>query len=108
MPLYSYDCTHCGEFEDWRSMSEAGDPSTCPDCGDLAPRAVSAPNLATTPRNNRVAHERNEKSAHEPRFVSKEEQKATGRKRSGHDHHHHGHGHSHAHGSSGRPWMIGH
>ncbi|WP_299627010.1 zinc ribbon domain-containing protein [Pelagibius sp.] len=108
MPLYNYDCAQCGEFDDWRSMSEASEPSVCPDCGDLAPRAVSAPNLAMMPRHNRIAHERNEKSAHEPRFMSKAEQQAIGRKRSGHDHHHHGHGHGHAHGSSGRPWMIGH
>ena len=106
MPVYSYDCTRCGEFEDWRSMSEASDPSACPDCGALAPRAISAPNLATMPRNNRIAHERNEKSADEPRVMSREQHQRMGRTRS-HDHHHHN-GKAHAHRSNGRPWMVGH
>jgi hypothetical protein len=49
----------------------------------------------------RIAHQRNEKSAHKPKVVSRSGQ--------GHDHAgDHGHRHQHGHGVGGRPWMIGH
>lgn len=112
MPLYNFTCESCGEFTEWRQMSCCGDPVACPECGNLAPRAVSAPFIRNMPRNTRIAHERNEKSAHEPRVMSRAELDKIGRKRSeapGHHHrgHHHGGQHHHQHRSS-RPWMIGH
>ena len=71
MPLYDYRCSDCGEFRAWRSMREAAAPVACPDCQQSAPRAVVAPNLALMNAHARTAHQRNEKSAHEPNVVSR-------------------------------------
>ncbi len=103
MPLYDYRCPSCGDFRAWRSMSEAGLPAPCPVCAGPAARAIVAPNLATMAPHRRIAHARNEKSAHEPRVVSAEQ--LQGR-------HRHDHGHRHnapkGFGVGNRPWMIGH
>jgi putative FmdB family regulatory protein len=101
MPLYDYHCSACGDFRAWRRMSEAAEPVDCPSCAAPAARAVVAPSLALMNGHIRIAHQRNEKSAHEPRIVSKNEH---GHGRGGH----HGHHHEHGHGTGGRPWMIGH
>ena len=109
MPLYDYECGECGPFRDWQSMSAAAGPIDCPDCGIPAPRAITAPFIANMNPHNRVAHQRNEKSADQPEVMSRERIDRAGHKRSakpGH-HHHHGHGH-HGHQHHGRPWMIGH
>lgn len=101
MPLYDYACSDCGPFRDWQPMSAAGAPAACPDCGGAAPRTITAPFIANMNPHNRIAHQRNEKSADEPRLARKMT----------HDHnadahpHRQGHAHSHSHG---RPWMIGH
>jgi len=112
MPLYDYECGTCGEFREWRSMSEWEATVPCPRCSFPASRLAAAPKLAVLSRNNRVAHERNERSAHEPKVVRREDLP--------HDHRHHGH---HRHGVSplikqqfgevhrsppDRPWMVGH
>jgi putative FmdB family regulatory protein len=101
MPLYDYRCSACGDFRAWRRMSEAAEPAECPSCAAPAARAVVAPSLALMNGHTRIAHQRNEKSAHEPQVVSRSE----------HGHRHdHGHGgahHHHQHGSGQRPWMIG-
>lgn len=104
MPLYDYHCPGCGDFRAWRRMSESGDPAVCPSCDEPAARSVVAPGLALMASNNRTAHQRNEKSAHEPKVVSggRHEHGA------GHHPHPHHHGHSHGHGGASRPWMIGH
>jgi hypothetical protein len=60
---------------------------------------VVAPSLALMNGHSRIAHQRNEKSAHEPQVVSGS---AHGH---GHGAHHH---HQHKHGVGQRPWMIGH
>ena len=105
MPLYDYSCEHCGPFRAWRRMSECTAASECPECKDPAPRTPSAPFLADMNAHSRVAHERNEKSAHEPRVMSRSRTKHLGAKRGEHvGHAHHAHHHHH----SGRPWMIGH
>jgi len=108
MPLYSYICESCGEFEDWQSMALSCEPAVCGQCGSLARRGVAAPRLVTMASNTRIAHDRNEKAAHEPPVVRKENHKHDG---DSHPHRHGGHGcshgHSHSHGH-GRPWMIGH
>lgn len=106
MPLYDYRCSACGDFRAWRRMSEANEPMQCPTCEGSAPRAVVAPNLALMNPHNRVAHQRNEKSAHEPTVVSRDRHQP----QAGHSH---GHGHSgghhhHGHGAGSWPWMIGH
>jgi putative FmdB family regulatory protein len=67
MPIYDYRCEQCGEFSALRKMSESSLPCECEDCGELAPRIISAPNLALMDGSSRSAHERNEKSAHAPR-----------------------------------------
>ena len=108
MPIYGYDCDSCGPFTEMQPMSRASEPMPCPDCGDAAPRSISAPFIANMDPNNRIAHQRNEKSAHEPRVASG---KPGG--------HHHGHDHSHGEvrntglgpglkRAHSRPWSIGH
>ena len=107
MPLYDYACSDCGSFREWQSMSAAAIPADCPACGDPAPRAITAHFIANMSPHNRIAHQRNEKSADEPQVRSGEHVMRTGKKRSGAGHHHHGH-HGHSHGHQGRPWMVGH
>jgi putative FmdB family regulatory protein len=103
MPLYDYHCSACGDFRAWRRMSEANEAVPCPACDASALRAVVAPSLALMNPHNRIANQRNEKSAHEPKVVSNHDRP--------HAAHSHGHGHGaghHHHGHGGRPWMIGH
>lgn len=104
MPLYDYSCAQCGPFREWRSMSESSKPASCPDCGLKSKRFMTAPFVADMHPHSRIAHQRNEKSAHEPKVVSR----PTGESAGGHSHSHsHGRHHGHSHGPS-RPWMIGH
>jgi len=70
MPLYEYECADCGVFTGFRSMSQAREPLTCA-CGASSPRVISAPNLAVVGKSQRIAHERNEKSAHHPNFKTR-------------------------------------
>jgi putative FmdB family regulatory protein len=111
MPLYDYECGTCGEFREWRKMSEWEASVPCPNCSLPAPRRAAAPMLAMLSWNNRVAHERNERSAHEPKVVRREDLPR--------DHGHHGHRHGvsplikqqfgEVHRSPpDRPWMVGH
>lgn len=97
MPLYDYTCVRCGDFREWRSLAESADAVPCPSCALPAPRAVSAPYLRRLDRGTRIAHEHNERSAHEPRVVRREalESGRYGRRR-------------HSHSTARRPWMIGH
>lgn len=112
MPRYNYHCADHGEFMDWRPMSEASEPTSCPTCGSEAARALSVPSLAIMSPTNRKAHAVNERSADQPRVETRSAEKG----RHGHRHagqggqcSHGGHGHKpgHRHGPS-RPWMIGH
>ena len=109
MPFYGYDCDSCGPFTDMQPMSRSSEPMPCPDCGAAAPRSISAPFIANMDPNNRIAHQRNEKSANEPRVATMNP--------GGHDHHHHGHSHGTRrntglgeglHNTHSRPWSIGH
>lgn len=105
MPLYDYHCSACGDFRAWRRMSEASEAVQCPTCDASSPRAMVAPSLALMNGHNRIAHQRNEKSAHEPQVMSTRDHDRP------HAGHAHGHGpghHQHGHGAGGRPWMIGH
>jgi putative FmdB family regulatory protein len=111
MPLYDYGCGTCGPFREWRSMSEWEAEVACPNCALPAPRLAAAPMLAVLSPNNRIAQERNERSAHEPKVVRREDLPQ--------DHRHHGHGHGvnplikqqfgdvHK-GPPDRQWMVGH
>ncbi len=96
MPIYGYDCKACGPFTEMQSMSRSSEPMPCPDCGKPARRSISAPFIANMDPKNRIAHQRNEKSANEPKVMSG--------KPPGHDHKH-GRHHAHKHG---RPWSLGH
>ncbi len=71
MPLYEYECNHCGTFTDFAKMADSTLPANCPECGVTSPRIISAPRLAMVSKFARVAHERNEKSAHQPVMASK-------------------------------------
>jgi putative FmdB family regulatory protein len=73
MPLYDYGCSTCGPFREWRSMSEWEARVPCPSCSVPAPRLAAAPMLAVLSSNNRIAHEHNERSAHEPKVVRRED-----------------------------------
>ena len=73
MPLYDYECQSCGTFREWRSMAEWETNAPCPSCLLPSPRLAAAPMLAVLSSNNRIAHERNERSAHEPKVVRTED-----------------------------------
>ncbi len=110
MPLYDYECGSCGPFREWRSMTEWEASVPCPGCSLPAPRLAAAPMLAVLSSNNRVAHERNERSAHEPKVVQR---KDLPRGHSHHDHRHVGPLIKQQFGDvqkspPGRPWMVGH
>jgi putative FmdB family regulatory protein len=111
MPLYDYECTTCGAFRAWRSMSEHAASVECPSCTLPASRLAAAPMLAVLSSNSRIAHERNERSAHEPKVMRDDDW------RRDHRHHHHRHdgdpvikrqfGDVHK-SAADRPWMVGH
>lgn len=96
MPLYHYLCEGCGEFAERRRMAEYDISVECPRCRRLAPRALKAPFLNTMNKNRRIAHQRNERSADEPRVERRRAPAGAGTRA----HHHRAH--------STRPWMIGH
>lgn len=117
MPLYDYQCPHCGPFDDLRPVAAASDPAACPHCGALSPRIIRAPQLLDMDSQLRHAHATNERSRHEPTHSTKAERE-----------HRHEHGPGCACCSSGkvgqstalygadgsktfptkRPWMISH
>jgi putative FmdB family regulatory protein len=72
MPRYHYVCPNCSEFTQWRPMRDAGQPANCPSCGVSAPRAVSAPHLATMDTGHRKARAIEERSADQPGVVPRE------------------------------------
>ena len=111
MPLYDYECGTCGEFRAWRKMSEWEASVPCPVCSLPASRLAAAPMLGILSTNNRIAHERNERSAHEPKVMRREDLPPK------HSHHDHRHGinplmkqqFGEVHRSPpDRPWMVGH
>lgn len=113
MPYYDYECGHCGRFELRRTLAELDTPVQCPRCDALATRVLSAPYLAVMNPHNRIAHARNEKSAHEPKLVQHSQLDQAGHKRAHAHAHHHSHAPLHKGLGAGwvqasRPWMIGH
>lgn len=71
MPIYDYRCDICGDFEAWGKMSTSSAPAQCEVCGGDADRIITAPSLAMLGSKQRIAHERNEKSAHEPKITKR-------------------------------------
>jgi len=77
MPLYEYECVHCGPFEDIRPMSRSSEPADCPVCGEVAPRVLlTAPRLGVMAAGRRAAFEANERSAHAPHASTKDSRSA--------------------------------
>ena len=66
MPVYEYSCGDCGVFSAMRRMNDCNQPTDCPTCGEAAARVISAPRLSLISGHARVAHETNERSAHQP------------------------------------------
>jgi putative FmdB family regulatory protein len=91
MPLYGYACPTHGDFEEWRPMNVSGLPADCPECGAAAARTPSLPFIRQVKPNVRIAHERNEKSAEEPRVMRREELLAAHGQLGGHAGHQSGH-----------------
>jgi putative FmdB family regulatory protein len=120
MPFYDYRCADCGPFQAPGSLQQSAAPALCPSCLALSERVIRAPYLNTMNGYRRIAHERNERSAHEPRVMSRAELDGLGRRK---DYCGHSHAHENVHNSpdgvagvpgkpkmvrSSRPWMIGH
>jgi putative FmdB family regulatory protein len=96
MPIYEFECDEHGSFDEQRPMALAKSGAPCPTCGGEARRVLSAPSVPILARSQRVARDRNERSAHEPRLVKRETIAApdpAARK---------------VHATHGRPWAIGH
>lgn len=70
MPLYDFECPHCGSFEVMRSIARRDEPAHCPDCGTQASRLVSLPSYALMDSGARQAHATNERARHEPKLAS--------------------------------------
>ena len=50
MPTYDYGCERCGLFTETRPMAEFALPQPCPNCGDLATRALTSPAIGAGAR----------------------------------------------------------
>jgi putative FmdB family regulatory protein len=97
MPLYEYECSEHGVFDEHRTMVESEASASCPACGCDARRILSPPRLKCTARAESTARDRNERSRHEPRVVAAEgvappQPPSIAR----------------ASAAGGRPWMVGH
>lgn len=98
MALYPYECAVCGPFEGWRPISQALEDAPCPNCGMASPRRISMPFLPAVSRQDRRAHELNERSADRPRVVGRDELHNYGKRL----------GHGHSHGQSMYSSVLGH
>jgi putative FmdB family regulatory protein len=71
MPIYEYECSEHGVFEELRPMDRAREGADCPACHLSAPRVLSPTRTNLVPRAVSVAHARNEKSQHAPEHSCK-------------------------------------
>lgn len=111
MLLYDYACSQCGPFQLFRRVADRNAIAVCPECGNNAARLMTAPFLADMNPHTRIAHQRNEKSSHEPQVMSRRQLDHAGAEIPhvcAHDHGHHGHETAGGWVKSDRPWMIGH
>jgi putative FmdB family regulatory protein len=60
MPLYDYRCVSCGDFREFRPMTESSKSRLCPVCGAPSERVIAAPFLAAMDPSSRIAHHRND------------------------------------------------
>lgn len=70
MATYEYRCDEHGAFDVQLRMGTAPSSSSCPVCGEEAPRVPSLPLVRRVPRGARSAIERSEASADAPAVVS--------------------------------------
>lgn len=66
MPIYEFECTTHGCFDELRGFAESSQPAACPVCAVSCERVVSLPRLPVMDRGLVKAQDRNEKSRHEP------------------------------------------
>lgn len=66
MPVYEFECTQHGRFDELRGFSQSADPAPCPVCSTSCARAVSLPRAPVLDASMVRAHDRNERSRHEP------------------------------------------
>ena len=89
MPLYDYRCDCCGPFEVWHKMAETGIPRACEDCGAIATRIFTAPNISLS-SGSLLA----KAGSPEPRLVKRQREPAKPQNQSAKP--------------GSRPWMLGH
>src|SRR5688572_27693861 len=82
MPVYDYECRDCGPFSQLRSIHESSATTKCPDCGLPSSKVFPVVHLRAMSVQNRLAWQRNERSAHAPHVCSatcshKQSRKAT-------------------------------
>lgn len=63
MPLYDYRCGSCGDFREFRPMTESSTSRVCPICGAPSQRMISAPFLAGKDPNSQITHPRNDQTS---------------------------------------------
>ena len=80
MPLYDYRCVICGDFREYRPMTESSTSRLCPVCGALSEKVIAAPFLAGKDPNTQNLQRRNDQTS-VPRLCG------------------HAHGCSHSHGA---------
>ncbi|WP_091642137.1 zinc ribbon domain-containing protein [Aquisalimonas asiatica] len=66
MPVYTYRCPSCGDFDALVPSSSCRDDQACIQCCTPSPRVITATHLATLSQSRRHAHETNERSQHAP------------------------------------------
>ena len=67
MPLYEYQCAECGPFAQLFSIRETSTTAECPLCRRESKKLFPVVNLREMRPENRLAWERNERSAHAPK-----------------------------------------
>jgi putative FmdB family regulatory protein len=96
MPLYEYACGEHGVFETHRPVAEFDESSACPTCERSCSRVLSATCVRFVGAFERVARDRNERSQHEPKLVTRQ---AGGASREGPPTYH---------SSGSLPWAVSH
>ena len=100
MPIYEYQCEVHGSFSQLKSIASRNQQSHCPSCGSVSTRMMSVPSLPIMTRQNRIAWQRNEESAHQPKHKSKHVCQ--------HNCSHKSHSKYVTPGPAALPWMLGH
>lgn len=112
MPIYEFNCREHGTAQALRCVADRDSVLSCPACGSAMNRAISAPHLAHMNPDERLARERNERSANEPQRARRascghthEAGRACGSDQSIAKEASPGIQRAHP---AGRPWMLGH